>query len=64
MSQWTHPQCAACFRRERPRLAPFRLTPEHRTAEVCCWCGEPTAAGIYNRADPASLAHHTEHVDG
>lgn len=70
MTSWTQPQCERCWAThestggipgvrapESVRL-PVRFRPEVRSAEPeqCAWCGFPTWAGIYRRADPATLA--------
>jgi hypothetical protein len=50
MSAWTHPQCTVCWSAANPGRQPYRmLDPE---PETCCWCGQPTQAGIYVRENP------------
>lgn len=58
-AEWTHPMCEDCWVTTQERGAlPHRLV--HPEAETCCWCGRPTSAGIYYRADSRRLAHHPE----
>lgn len=51
---WTQPQCWRCWNAANPDHEPIRVMPDSSDdAERCCYCGEPTTAGIYVRADPA-----------
>lgn len=71
MSNWTHPQCEACWIVAELTVAndgstvyigkPHRLVdPE---VERCCWCGKFTIVGIYRRHDPADLERCRGHDD-
>jgi hypothetical protein len=59
---WTQAQCERCWV-ERNTAAngsvrqPTRMAGEHVTLERCAWCGLATFAGIYVRADPATLPY-------
>lgn len=55
MAQWTHPICTICWSDRNPGRDPVRV--KDAVIEVCCYCGLPTASGIYIRADPATLPH-------
>jgi hypothetical protein len=46
--------CERCWFDQRGDRMPVRLA--HPDAERCAWCGRPTIAGIYVRADSADLA--------
>jgi hypothetical protein len=51
---WIHNICPACWtEQEGPKGRRLRLpVPKHGPDDVCCWCGEPNAYGIYKRANP------------
>ncbi len=50
MSSWTHAICDDCWDAKRPE----RPSPRDGKGEptMCCFCGAPTASGIYVREDP------------
>ena len=49
-SKWTHPICALDYAVMEPGRTPTTLIDDE--VMTCCWCGKPTSAGIYFRADP------------
>jgi hypothetical protein len=52
VSVWNHAICAECWFERNPGRRPVRLVdPE---VEVCCYCREKRAAGIYVRGEPAA----------
>lgn len=55
---WTQPCCLGCWheRNGEDRIPPRVVNPE---SEVCCYCGESEASGIYVRVDPQSVPHPT-----
>ena len=53
MSEWTHPQCEACWVAYNPDRWPVRVM-DLDTAYICCFCGDPTWVGIFVREDPDS----------
>lgn len=59
-SRFSHAVCDSCFflrHHERPLV---RLRTEYREIERCCWCGEETLSGAYERANPDELTHCPE----
>lgn len=58
-SRWTHNICEACWQRRSPQFDPIRFTL--KAQEICCFCGKPTAAGIYIRFDPAETMCKGKH---
>jgi hypothetical protein len=60
-SNWTHPVCDPCWNEANPGREPCRFQPEARVPERCCACGIQTSSGIYVRADPGAMRHHTQH---
>jgi hypothetical protein len=58
MNWTTHVLCADCWRRENPDRQPIRA--REAESETCCRCGQETHAGIYVRADPATMKHCAE----
>lgn len=56
MSKWNHSICNACWERTRPGRVPARMMIGRRV-ETCCYCGTPTASGIYVREDPSKTDH-------
>ena len=62
MSQWTHPICEECWTQRNPHRVPVVMG--NSEAERCCYCGGPTADGIYVRDDPALVIAHEDHTDG
>lgn len=68
---WNHPQCERCWAERNMSLdrveedgavvesvrQPIRLTAVVEP-EICCFCGFPTWAGIWVRADPADAPFH------
>ena len=67
MSNWTHPQCEACWiGAEEITLDGFEAQIRRPTrvidppVEVCCYCGLFTIVGIYRREDP-TLPRHCHH---
>jgi|KBSSwiStaDraftv2_1062776.scaffolds.fasta_scaffold1418268_1 hypothetical protein len=64
MSNWTHPQCEACWIASETTIVSYGTLEIRRPhmligpgIEMCCYCGKPTIVGIYRRADPAMLEH-------
>ena len=61
-SAWTHPICQPCWDRNFPGREPIIVT--FTDPELCCFCREREAEGIYVRHDPAELecggVHSTE----
>lgn len=55
MSGWDHAICGRCWEEDNPGRIPFVISqaPE----EKCCFCGQPTTAGIYVRRHPESGKH-------
>lgn len=54
---FTQPACDSCFAERNPGREPVRLMePE---TEICCFCGQPTASGIYVRVDPSTVEYPT-----
>lgn len=53
MSKWSHNICVDCWNEKNPDRAPVKLTQAE--AEICCFCGEFTTAGIYIREDGTDL---------
>lgn len=49
---WRHSICDACFAKRKPNIEPFKLRPEFRHPETCCFCGNMHESGIYIREDP------------
>jgi hypothetical protein len=60
MSRWTHAICQPCWR-ERYGVTRNVVVVRDDEERSCCFCGAATAAGIYVRADPATLACRGEH---
>lgn len=54
---WTQPCCPECWIAEHAHRQPAAL--EAPEVEVCVYCGQPTAAGIYVRLDPAQASYPT-----
>jgi hypothetical protein len=61
MSNWTQPQCAACWIERHPDRQPVRVV--EAKAERCAFCGRITRAGIYVRVNPASVPYPREGKD-
>lgn len=68
MSQWTHPQCEACWTEENSEweelpdskaqvLKSVRIPVRVKEPELeqCCTCGCPTFVGIFVRKDPSEV---------
>lgn len=52
-SNWTQPQCYACWIKENPGHTPHRLeTPDEKR---CCTCDTETRSGIFVRKDPRTV---------
>lgn len=50
MAEWNHAMCAECWN----AFNPDSPTPDLSGGlELCCFCGEEKAAGIYVRRSPA-----------
>jgi len=49
MTWHTVPICDQCWREERGRIEPVRVTSEHQEVETCYRCHTPTLSGIYVR---------------
>lgn len=47
---WTHAICSRCWLKHWGSRRPTRLVEGE--AEICCFCGADTDAGIYVRRDP------------
>jgi hypothetical protein len=54
---WTQPVCGDCYAAKEPDRVPVALKVEFREHETCCFCGQPTDAGIYYRIDPRTVPH-------
>lgn len=69
MSEWTHPQCEACWIAANGTItedgAQVRRPVVMREAEleVCCFCGRYTIMGIFVRADGRNLLCGGVHQD-
>ena len=57
MSNWTHPQCEACWIASETTIVSYGTLEIRRPhmligpgIEMCCYCGKPTIVGIYRRA--------------
>lgn len=61
MSAWTHDICDECWHERDPEREPYRLGPEYRALERCCFCGKETDSGIAIREDPRFAAHCSGH---
>ena len=59
MSKWTHAICVECWDLREPGKQP--VTVLDGSEEVCCFCGQPTRAGIYVRENPGGLLCKGEH---
>ena len=59
MSKWTHVICIQCWDIKEPGRDP--VTVLDGSEEVCCFCGQPTKAGIYVREDPKELECEGKH---
>lgn len=58
MSNWTHSICKTCWEKKTAAEGnPDRIpvTVRNDSDKPCCFCAEPTMAGIYVRHDPAQL---------
>jgi hypothetical protein len=58
---WNQPQCERCWvdthtDDDGNLRVPVRLSFVGDDPDVCAWCGYPTWAGIYVRADPSTVA--------
>ena len=62
MSSWTHAICSDCWDKREPGRPAPRLG-EPGPAEICCFCGLPTASGIYVRDDPATVKCAGQHEE-
>jgi len=53
---WSQPMCLRCWVDRHPDGRPpvTLVTPP---PDRCAWCGRPTFAGIYVRADPSTLPY-------
>jgi hypothetical protein len=48
--------CDTCWEDRNPDREPVRVTHNlSYKAEICAWCGQPTAGGIYVRQDPTRV---------
>lgn len=56
MSNRTHAMCIYCRNEREPAMARDPAKYQSGEDDVCCFCGKPTDAGIYYRADPATVA--------
>lgn len=53
MTRWTHAICVKCWNEREPHR-PVRFDAVNGETEECCFCGQLTVSGIYNRSDPKS----------
>ena len=57
--RWTHAQCAACWNARNPdKATALERDPAFTVmygAEMCCFCGKDTNAGIFVRCREATL---------
>ena len=53
MSEWTHPICMNCWKRDKDGRTPTRVVDSD--LEHCCFCGDVTQDGIYVRHDPTEI---------
>lgn len=56
---WTHSICSSCYKEHEGDRVPTAVK-DTRT-EVCCFCGEMTAEGIYYRYDPSQILCKGQH---
>jgi hypothetical protein len=61
MSKWTHAICVECWDKQQPGREP--VTVLNGTEQTCCFCGQPTKAGIYIREDPKGMRCEGQHDD-
>jgi hypothetical protein len=54
---WTQPACDPCAEIRYPGRVMHRLVDPD--VEVCCFCGSPTASGVFVRVNPAEFPHAT-----
>lgn len=54
MSPWTHYICDDCWDKQNPERQSHRMNSG--SSATCCFCGGPTASGIYVRRDPQDPA--------
>ena len=57
-SVWLHAICAECWNRREPG----KPVTAQAGSQVCCFCGERRAAGIYVRENPAHLHCKGQHA--
>jgi len=58
MSAWSAcAMCRGCWHEREPEREPVVLRDEYRHDEMCAWCGRRTRAGIYVRAEWATLPY-------
>jgi hypothetical protein len=57
---WTHPICEDCWQQHNPGRPAARLMDGLADQEQCCRCGRITTAGIYVRANPATVLYPAE----
>lgn len=59
---WTQPICEKDWNKRFP-FNPAQLMSIEREVEICAYCGEHTAEGIYIRDDPANVKFPKEKID-
>ena len=59
MSKWTHSICAECWGKKNPDRQPVKTIDGPR--EVCCFCGQSHASGIFIRHNPEELRCEGKH---
>ncbi len=50
---WTHRICENCWNIKNPDREPVKVKDGEK--EICCFCSEETASGIYVRHNPQEL---------
>lgn len=63
MSRWNHPMCVACWNERHPDRDPVCAGGLAERSLTCCFCQEPTIAGIFVRADPVDVPCAGVHFD-
>ena len=50
---WTQPMCPTCWRQRHQERPPVSALDSD--VQTCAFCGKPTSAGIFVRADPRTV---------
>lgn len=59
-SKFTHNICNSCWVKRHPNRRPLQIDGP---PDLCCFCGEANADGIYVRHDPDELFCKREHQE-